>query len=84
MRPYFVVYDTTIYDRNTVYMKRVLYGPFQIVIITIAVGYVDVIDRILSFTIVVSIDLGMDIHIMVLKYQLYDLNKQIVIYSQLK
>jgi hypothetical protein len=79
-----IVYDTTIYDRNTVDMKRVIYGPFTVVIITITVGYVNVNDRILSFTIVVSIDLGMDIHIMVLKYQLYDLNKQIVIYSQLK
>ncbi len=48
----------TIYDRNTVDMKRVLYGPFKIVIITITVGYVNVNGRILSFTIVVSIDLG--------------------------
>jgi hypothetical protein len=39
-------------------MKRVIYGPFTIVIITITVGYVNVNDRILSFTIVVSIDLG--------------------------
>jgi hypothetical protein len=53
-----IVYDTTIYDRNTVDMKRVIYGPFTIVIITITVGYVNVNDRILSFTIVVSIDLG--------------------------
>jgi hypothetical protein len=55
---YSIVYDTTIYDRNTVDMKRVLYGPFTIVIITITVGYVNVNDCILSFTIVVSIDLG--------------------------
>ncbi len=53
-----IVYDTTIYDRNTVDLKRVIYGPFTIVIITITVGYVNVNDRILSFTIVVSIDLG--------------------------
>jgi hypothetical protein len=46
------------FDRNTVDMKRVLYGPFTILIITITVGYVNVNDRILSFTIVVSIDLG--------------------------
>jgi hypothetical protein len=39
-------------------MKRVLYGPFTIVIITITVGSVNVNDRIQSFTIVVSIDLG--------------------------
>ncbi len=55
-----IVYDTTIYDRNTVDLKRVIYGPFTIVIITITVGYVNVNDRILSFTIVVSIDLGKD------------------------
>jgi hypothetical protein len=55
---YSIVYDTTIYDRNTVDMKRLLYGPFTIVIITITVGYVNVNDRILSFTIVISIDLG--------------------------
>jgi hypothetical protein len=39
-------------------MKRVIYGPFTIVIITITVGYVNVNDRLLSFTIVVSIELG--------------------------
>jgi hypothetical protein len=53
-----IVYDTTIYDRNTVDMKWVFYGPFTIVIITLTVGYVNVNDCILSFTIVVSIDLG--------------------------
>ena len=55
---FFAVYDTASYDRNPVHTKRVIYGPYTVVILSITTGYVIVNVRMRSFTVVVMIDLG--------------------------
>ena len=56
--PYFTVYVSQKYDRNTGHMKRVIYGAFTVVIIPFTNVYISVNARIRSFTIVVIVDLG--------------------------
>ena len=51
-------YGTALYDRNTVHMRRVIYGAYTIVIIPFTSVYVNVNDCLGSFTVVVMIDLG--------------------------
>ena len=55
---FFAVYDTASYDRNTVHTKRVIYGPYTVVILSVTAVYVIVDGSLRSFTIVVMIDLG--------------------------
>ncbi len=54
---------TAIYGRNTVPTKRVFHGPYTVVIFMYTNVFVSMNDGKLSFPIVVTLDLGMSIHV---------------------
>ena len=55
---YIVVYDTAIYDRNTVASKRAIYGPYTVVIIACTAVYAGINGCVRPFTVAVIIHLG--------------------------